>query len=175
MTNFPEDLFAQVYKRAPNDEDRDRLVSVKAALGLSTRDEMWPMVMVLDHYDRAIRAGRTATLKEVKAVIEELRAVPERAGPIASAEAEKAIARIIKDASDKIAQASAEKSITTADRMSKRQWVVAMVLGGVAALVIAAIGAAAMYLFLDLRGICAESPGETRQGDIACVVHRSSG
>ena len=61
MTGFPEDLFTQIYRRAPTEDDRARLMAVKAALGLSSRDELWPVLMVLDHYDRAIRSGRTAT------------------------------------------------------------------------------------------------------------------
>ena len=63
MTAFPEDLFTQIYRRALTAEDRTRLLAIKAGLGLSPRDEMWPVILVLDHYDTSIRAGRSATVK----------------------------------------------------------------------------------------------------------------
>lgn len=175
MTDFPEDLFSQVYKRAPNDQDRERLLSVKAALGLSSRDEMWPVILVFDHYDRAIRAARSATVKEVKDLLEELQGIPDRAGPIASAEAQKAIHKLIGEASEKIAKASAEKSVTTADRISKRQFIVAAISGGLITVAVAVAAAAAAYFVLDARGICSEAPGKTRDGSVACIVERGSG
>lgn len=174
MTDFPEDLFTQVYRRAPTGEDQTRLLAVKAALGLSSRDEFWGVIMALDHYEQSIRAGRTASVKEVKALLAAVEEIPEKAGPIAAAEAQKAIARLIEDASNKIARASAQKSITTADRISRRQWVVAMIAGGIAGLLMAAAGATAMYLVLDARGICVEPPFRTQNGIAGCFVERES-
>lgn len=153
MTALPEDLFTQIYRRAPTEQDRSRLMGVKAALGLSPRDELWPMIMVLDHYSRTISAGRTATLNDVQRVLDELRAVPDRAGPIASAAANKAIARIIEEASDKIAHASVQKSITTADRISRRQLIVAAIAGALLTAGLAAAAAWGMYLVLEARGL----------------------
>ena len=74
------------------------------------------------------RAGLTPCAN-VERVLDALKAIPERVGPIASAEAQKAIARIIKDASEEIARTAAQKSITTADRISRRQLIVAAVVG----------------------------------------------
>ena len=81
MTKLPVDLFIQVYRRAPTEQDRARLMAVKAGLGLSPRDELWPVILVLDHYDRAIRAGRAATLKDVQRVLDAMNDIPDRAGP----------------------------------------------------------------------------------------------
>jgi hypothetical protein len=172
MTDFPEDLFSQLYKRTPGEADRERLTSVKAALGLSSRDEMWPVIMVLDHYNRTISAGRSATVKEVKELLQSLKAVSESAGPIAEAEAQKAIQRLIGDASNKIAKASAEKSITTADRISKQQIIVATITGGLITIAVAVTAAAAMYLFLSKQGICSETPF-MQNATQYCVVDRS--
>lgn len=172
MTDLPEDLFTQLYRRAPTEEDRTRLVAIKAGLGLSPRDELWPLILVLDHYDHAIRSGRAATVKEIRGVLAELKAVPDRAGPIASAEARKAIAQIIEQASDKIARASTQKSITTADRISRRQLIVAAVVGALSAACLAAAAAWGTYLVLDARGLCAEPPGLTQEGSVACIVQR---
>lgn len=172
MTDLPEDLFAQIYRRAPTAEDRERLLGIKAGLGLSPRDELWPVILVFDYYDRAIRSGRAATLRHVERVLDDLRAVPDRAGPIANAEARKAIARIIEEASDKIAEASAQKSITTADRISLRQLIVAAVVGALSAASLAAAAAWGMYLVLDAKGVCAEPPGRARDGSIVCFVQQ---
>jgi hypothetical protein len=172
MTGFPEDLFTQIYRRAPTDADRARLLAVKAGLGLSPRDELWPVIMVLDHYDRAIRSGRAATLRDTERVLDALNAIPDRAGPIASAEAQKAVARIIEDASNTIARASAQKSITTTDRISRRQLIVAAVVGALSAACLAGAAAWGTYVVLDARGICAEPPGPTQGGAVACFVHR---
>ena len=172
MTDFPEDLFTQIYSRAPTDDDRARLLAVKAGLGLSPRDELWPMIMVLDYYDRAIRVGRAATLKDVQRVLDVLNTIPDRAGPIAAAEAHKAIARLIGDASDKIARNAAQKSITTADRISRRQFIAAAVVGALIAVCLAGAAAWGMYLILEARGLCAEPPGRARDGSIVCFVQR---
>ena len=172
MTELPEDLFTQIYRRAPTEQDRARLLGVKAGLGLSPRDELWPVIMVLDYYDRAIRSGRIDTLRDVERVLDALKAITERVGPIASAEAQKAIARIIKDASEEIARTAAQQSITTADRISRRQLIVAAMVGALSAACLSGAAAWGTYVVLDARGLCAEPPGRARDGSIACFVQR---
>jgi len=172
VSDFPEDLFAQIYRRAPTEQDRARLLAVKAGLGLSRRDELWPVIMVLDFYDRAIRSGRAATLRDVQRVLDELKAIPERAGPIAEAEARKAIARIIEEASDKIARDASQKSITTADRISRRQFIVAAIVGALIAVCFAGAAAWGMYVLLEARGLCAEPPFLTGDGKVGCFIQR---
>lgn len=172
MTEFPEDLFTQLYRRAPTDDDRAWLMAIKAGLGLSPRDELWPMILLLDHYARMIQEGRAATLKEVQRVLDALKSIPERAGPIASAEAQTAIARIIEEASDKIARASAQKSKTTADRISRRQFIVAAIVGALMAVCIAGTAAWGTFLFLEARGLCAEPPFLTGDGRVGCFLQR---
>ena len=195
MTGIPEDLFTQIYRRAPTEQDRARLLAVKAGLGLSPRDELWPVIMVLDYYDRAIRSGRIDTLRDVERVLDELKAIPKRAGPIAGAEAQKAIARIstdaslmiranaaagshkarariIKHASEEIARTAAQRSITTSDRISRRQFIVAAIVGALIAVCLAGAAAWGMYLFLEARGLCAEPPGRARDGSIVCFVQQ---
>jgi hypothetical protein len=172
VSDFPEDMFTQIYRRAPTDDDRARLQAVKAGLGLSPRDELWPVILVLDHYDCAIRAGRAATLRDVERVLNELKAIPERAGPIAAAEAKKAIALIVEEASDKIARVAAQKSMTTADRISRRQFIVATLVGALMAVCLAGAAAWGMYLFLEARGLCAEPPFLTGDRRVGCFIQR---
>ena len=161
-----------MFRRSATDEDKNRLLAVQAHLGLSERDEFWPIVLSLDHYSQTIAAGRAASLREIKVILNELKEVPEKVGPIASAEAQRAIARIIEDASTKIAKASAEKSITTTDRISQRQWVLAMIAGGLIATIISIGSGLAVYTTLKWRGICAEEPILMSDGLTACVVAR---
>ena len=172
MTDIPEDLFTLIYRRAPTEQDRARLMAVKAGLGLSPRDELWPVILVLDHYDRAIRAGRAATLKDVQRVLDAMNDIPDRAGPIASAEAQKAIARLIDEASDKIARDASQKSITTADRISRRQFIVAAIIGALIAVCFAGAAAWGMYVLLEARGLCAEPPFLTGDGKVGCFIQR---
>lgn len=174
MSEIPEDLFAQLYRRAPTDADRDRLISVKAALGLSTRDEMWPVIITLDHYAAANQAARSATIKEIKSVIDTLKNVSQAAGPIAEREARKVIDTMIDDAADKIAKVAVKKSETRADRITKRQLVTALICGGLAGSALAATGAGLMYLYLDASGICSERP-VTQDGVTFCVQERQAG
>lgn len=54
LEEFPETLFCTIYNRAPTEADRQRLRGVKAGLGLSDRDELWAVIMVLDHYTTII-------------------------------------------------------------------------------------------------------------------------
>ena len=172
MTSFPEDLFTQIYRRAPTEQDRTRLLAVKAGLGLSPRDELWPVILVLDHHVRAIQEGRAATLRDVERVLDELKAIPDRAGPIAAAEAQKAIAQLIEQASDKIARNAAQKSITAADRISRRQFIVAAVAGALLAVCLAGAAAWGMSLFLEARGLCTEPPFLTGDGRVGCFIQR---
>jgi hypothetical protein len=174
MTDFPEDLFSQLYRRAPSEKDRERLIAVKASLGLSPRDEMWPIIMTLDHYAAANQAARHATVKEVRAILDEIKAIPDAAGPIAEKEAQRIISGMIDVAADKIAKVAVKKTESRADTISKRQLITATIAGALTACAVAALGAAATYLILDARGICAEPPGLSSSGDVVCFVERSS-
>ena len=174
MSDFPEDLFQQLYRRAPTDVDRDRLVAAKSSLGLSARDEMWPVIMTLDHYTATNQSARNATIKEMKVVLEALKAVPASAGPVAIAEAQKAVATAVEEAAEKIAKVAVQKSETRADRISKRKLIVAMVVGATIAAAIAAASAVATYFVLDAKGICAE-PVVLQGTTEVCIVDRSSG
>lgn len=173
MSDFPEDLFTQLYRRAPSDKDRERLIAVKASLGLSPRDEMWPIIMTLDHYAAANQAARHTTVKEIRSVLDEIKAIPDAAGPIAEREAQRTISAMVDAAADKIAKVAAKKTEGRADTISRRQLITASIAGAVIACAVAALGAAATYLVLDARGICSEPPGLSSSGDVVCFVERS--
>jgi hypothetical protein len=169
---FPEDLFQQTYRRAPTDEDRDRLISVKASLGLSARDELWPLILVLDHHASTSAAARSATVKEVKEVLQALKSVPEQAGPIAAAEAHKAIAKAVDEAADKIAKVAVKRSQTRAELLSKSQYLVTAIMGALLAVCLVAVGATTAWRLQEGRGVCSE-PATVQNGIEYCVIDRS--
>lgn len=169
---FPEDLFQQAYRRAPTDADKDRLISVKASLGLSARDELWPLIIILDHYTSASSAARSATVKEVKEVLQALRSVPDQAGPIAAAEAQKAVAQAVESAADKIAKLSVKRSQTRQEMLSRSQFIIASMTGAILAVGLAAIGAIIAWQIQESKGVCVEAP-KIQNGVQYCVLDRS--
>ena len=175
MADFPEDLFEQLYRRAPTDNDRRRLLAVKASLGLSSRDEMWSIIMTLDHYAEVNQAGRHAIVKEVKSVLVEVKSIPGTAGSIAAKAARRTIEAMIDAAADKIAKVAVKKTESRADTISRRKFITAAITGAVIVCAVGAIGAAAMHRYLEAKGICAEPPFSTTSGDTACFVERVSG
>lgn len=172
MPEFPEELFSQLYRRAPTDVDRDRLLSVKASLGLSARDELWPLILALDHYTSTSQAARSATVKEAKYVIEALKEIPQKAGPIAAAEAQKAISKAVDQAADKIAKVSVTRTQAHAERLSKSQYITMLIAGAALAITLTFLGSFGTYQFLKMTGICAEDP-EIQNGIEFCVVDRN--
>ena len=174
MTELPDDLFQQLSRRAPTQADKDRLMGVKASLGLSARDELWPVIMTLDHYASANQSARSTMIKEMNLAIEAIKSIPESAGPIAAAEAQKAVALAVDAAADKIAKVAVQKSETRADQISKRKLIVAAIAGCAVAATIAATSAYAMYFVLDAKGICAET-AVLQDAVKFCVVDRNPG
>ncbi len=106
-------------------------------------------------------------------MLDEIKAVPDAAGPIAEQEAQRAVTAMIDAAADKIAKVAAKKTESRADTISRRQLITASIAGALIACAVAALGAAATYLVLDAQGICAEPPGPSSQGDIVCYVERA--
>lgn len=171
--DLPEDLFTFFYKRAFSDADRDRLKTIKAGLGLSGRDELWPLIITLDHYTRTNITARDEQRQETRRVLAALKAIPEDAGPIAHAQAAKAVEKAVDRAATEIARVSVSRSQQRADRISKRQFIVAGIVGAVVATAFAGLGAVAMWAYLKSGvGICMQPPGPTADGGFACYVAR---
>lgn len=179
MTDIPDDLFQQVYNRAPTDSDRNRLLGVKATLGLSSRDELWPLIITLDHYSMVQQTARIKIQKQAETVLEAIKDVPKQAGPVAEIEAQRAVAKMIDSAADRIAKISSEQiakisveqAKMRADHMDKVELIKMTAMAGLTALLIAAVGAFVMNHHLHVRGVCAGAPWETEKGGpLACVV-----
>lgn len=175
MAEIPETLFEQLYRRAPSDSDRQRLIAVKSALGIGDRDELWPIIMTLDHYSRSTNAARNEIITAVQGLPDIIKGASLEAEALAGKAASRAVALAVDGAADRIAKVAVAKSETRADRISKKQFIVTMVAGGIVAALIAIAGAAASYFVLDARGICAEPPQVSKSGELACFVEPISG
>lgn len=143
---FPETLFELIYRRAPSDSDRARLRDVRAGLGLSDRDEIWPVLMTLDHYALANAAARREIVRAVDSLPGQVTAAVAGVEKAVAAKADQAIARAVEKAADRLAQTVVQRSQATADRISKRQFMTAASLGGIVALVCLGAGGVGGYL-----------------------------
>lgn len=167
----PETLFAQIYNRAPNETDRARLIGVKAGLGLSERDELWPIILTLDHYSRTTDFGRRQMLEAAKAIPEQARVAVLGVETQARAKAETAIAQAVEEAVQKIAKQLAESSQAAADKLSAKRKIFARLIGGGLALVFMVLGAGMAWLYIGLQvGMCSEPPKAVKVGGLACFV-----
>lgn len=173
MPKYPENLFAQIYERASTKAERARLMRIKAALGLSDRDEFWPLLLVLDHYLQWIEAARRALVADVDNAIIKHAHLMKQAGGLADEKASRAVAKAIAESTDKIAAISEAAIQSRADEMSNRALRRAALLGG--ALAVCLMGAAALvtYGVMALNGICA-GPDRylTPSGPQVCEVTR---
>lgn len=171
MADIPVTLFDQIYGRAATAADRDRLVRVKAGLGLSEQDELWPVLMVLDHYSATTTAARADILKAMAAMPGNLdnsmRAMEKSAGR----RAEAAVAQAVTDGVEKLSRLVVERTLKAAEDISARQKIIARIMGGLLALAFAAAGGVGTHVYLASRvGICAEPPGVAKDGRWVCYV-----
>ena len=168
---LPETLFTQIYNRAPNDTDRARLIGVKAGLGLSERDELWPLILTLDFYNRTTDFGRRRIEEAVKVIPEQVRKAVLGVEEAARVKAETAIAQAVQHAVQRISKQLAESSQAAADTHTAKKKIFAGLIAGALALVFIGIGAVMTWLYIDGQvGMCSEPPGLTKDGSLACFV-----
>lgn len=167
---IPDTLFEQIYSRAPTGADRARLLRVKAALGLSDRDELWPVILTLDHYTAANQQARQETIKALRALPEQVKATIAEAETAAAGKADQAVARAVEKGADQLTQIVVKRSETTTDRISKRQFITAATIGGLIALICLGAGAAGGYLAASRGGVCTDKFFATSAGRIGCFI-----
>lgn len=171
MTEFSETLFQQVYGRAATTADRDRLVRVKAGLGLSEQDELWPVLMVLDYYSATTTAARADILKALANMPGTFDASMRAMEASAGRRAEAAVAQAVTDGAEKLSRLVVARTLRAAEDITARQKIVAGLVGAFLALGFIALGGSGAYFYLESRvGICAEPPGLARNGRPACYV-----
>lgn len=173
MSDIPASRFQELYERAMTTADRNRLIRVKAALRLSENDELWPIIMTLDHYSATTAAARVEILKALATLPETLNASLALLEQAAGRKADAAIARAVETGIDKLFRVVVTRSQTTADNVSGRQKITAAIIGGLLALVFMGVGGAGAYFYVDSQiGICVDPAGMTPVGRLACFVER---
>lgn len=173
MTDHPENSFHYLYKRAPSQADMDRLMSVKALLGLSDHDELWPFILTMDHYSQIHVRARVQMVKEVNAGVTRFEKIMAQSGHRAEIEAQKAVANMIDKSATRIAEAAVQKATIPSALRAQQKLTSGIFIGGVLALIFTTIGAGLMYFWLFTQGICEDS-AKRLNGDIrlTCVVQR---
>lgn len=152
---IPETLFEQLYRRDLTAADRRRLLDVKSALRLSDHDELWPLIMTLDHYSVIICAAEKKIIKVFAEQRADVEAAVKASELAATRNANRAVAGAVVHGVELLCSMVAKRSETTADRTSKRQLITAATIGGLVALLIFGLGAAGAYYFIDsIFGIC---------------------
>lgn len=171
MSDLPENLFEKVYGRMPSEEEKIRLLRIKEALGLSKRDEFWPLLLVLEYYTRFFLAARRHLVKAVNKEIRKLEKILQRSGSLAETQARAAVAQAIDQSAEQIAKRAGDAVEQRADLLSKRAWMRGAMLGGALGVGMMVIGAAATYGAIALHGICdgSERHRDT-QGASVCYV-----
>jgi hypothetical protein len=169
--DFPQTLFEKIYRRAPSETDRNRLLNVKSGMGLSDNDELWPVIMTLDYYTAASMSGRREILKAVEELPEKIKSTVEGIDALVSERADHAIADAVERSAEKITQIVVRRSQKTEDRISKRQVTVAASIGAVVALLCIVAGAGVGYLLTtNLTDICISETFNTTEGRVGCYI-----
>jgi len=166
---IPETLFEQLYRRALTAADRRRLLDVKSALRLSDHDELWPLIMTLDHYSVIISAAENKIIHVFAEQLADIEAAVKASETAAIRNANRAVAGAVVHGMELLCSIVAKRSETTADRTSKRQLITTATIGGLVALLIFGLGAAGAYFLIDrVFGICTGDTFMLPDGRSAC-------
>jgi len=166
---FPETLFKQLYNRASTEADQFRLLRAKAALGLSEDDELWPVMMTLDHYAATTSAARSRILKALDDLPAKVEAAVKTSEAAATHNANLAVSRALERGVEQLSAIVGKRSQAATDRIRKRQMLTAAAIGGCMALAFVSLGATSMYHFIDsVFGICTGDSFELSDGRSGC-------
>lgn len=164
-----ETLFEQLNRRTLTTADRRRLLDVKSALRLSDHDELWPLIMTLDHYAAATSAARITILTALADMPAKVETAVKAAEIAATRNANRAVAAAVVQGVEQLCSVVVKRSETTADRISKRQLITAATIGGLVALLIFGLGAAGAYHVIDrVFGICTGETFNLSNGQTGC-------
>jgi len=168
---IPTSLFEQIFGRAPTQDDRHRLLGIKSALGLSDRDELWPIIMTLDHYTRVNVSAKRQVLEAVDRLPTTIKTTVSNIESHAKAETDVATAAAIERGTDKLQRVIVRRAQETEDRISRRQMIVAASIGAVVALVCLAVGAGlGYYAAISLNDICSTDPVPSINQRVGCFI-----
>lgn len=173
MPDIPSDLFHHFYNRAPTDQERSRLMAVKAHIGLSSNDELWPFIIMQDHYTQSHLLARAKLVKEVNAEVTRFEKIMARSDRVAEIRVQKAVENMIDKSASQIAEAAIEKATIPSALLAKQKLTSGIFIGALLGVLFIGIGAGLMYFWLLNQGICDGPPNlQTSDGTIGCVVQR---
>ncbi|QCO58088.1 hypothetical protein EOK75_20185 (plasmid) [Pseudorhodobacter turbinis] len=168
---IPETLFEQIYRRAPTDADRARLTGIKAALGLSERDELWPVILTFDHYSWTMERGRREMLKALETLPALTQAAVHGVEKEARIKSDYAVAQIVEKSAERISTQMVKHNQTTADTQSTKRTLILGITTLVLALVFMGLGAVIAWFYIELHiGMCSGPKGLASDGLAACYV-----
>lgn len=150
--NGPQQLFQAVYGRAPTAEDRARLMATKAALGLSDRDELWGIIIALDHYTSTTLAARNDVVQLLADLPKTLKEAVDSTSAASRTVATRDMKAIIDAASKRLAQQVYTRSATTADNLStasKTKWFIGGAIAGCAIFIAGVLTAVGAYQYVQ--------------------------
>lgn len=167
----PLTLFQQLYQRAPTAEERQRLVNVKMALGLSDRDELWPLILVFEHYaavNQRASYNISNTLKELPTRVQSIVDTTEKT---ASRAADHAIARAVDLAVERLTNTMASPPAVLQDRTTRKLRVAVGGIGGLFVLVALVAGFASGHVAtLAFYDMCSTEVFDVTDGGRGCFV-----
>jgi len=173
---IPLTLFQTLYNRAPTEADRQRLLAVKVGLGLSDRDELWPVIMVFDHYmlvilgasKNTITAFRTIPSYVATAIAEGFTAIEKRL----AYRNDLSIARAIDNLTKQILQSTAHGSQPETIRFNRKQVIlVASIVSVVSLLCLVTGGYGGYWITNSIFEMCTLNQIiRTEDGRIVCII-----
>lgn len=171
---FPESTFQLIYRRAPLEHDRIRLLGVKSALGLSDNDEMWPLLLTLDQYSASFNQGRHDILVAVDGMQAKITAAVGKVDQSLEAKANLVMAGVVDKGVERLLR-TVQQTADTADRISKKQFMTAAGLGAVVALLCLVVGGAVGYIIsnqvtANRSDICTSASFITSDKRLGCYL-----
>jgi hypothetical protein len=98
-----EDSFTKLLGTAPSDEEKQDLFRARDAFNIKNNDALWPLFMMLRHYESIYAKVPARIARTVAEVVENAKSAAEAALKAASARAEADLARSVAETARKIA------------------------------------------------------------------------
>lgn len=168
---IPLSLFEQIFRRAPTESERQRLLGIKSALGLSERDELWPIIMTMELYAGANMQAKRRILEAVDGLPGTIKKTVSSIETHAKTKIDAATTQAIELGTEKLKQVVVQRTRASEDRITRRQMTIAASLGAVVALLCLSVGAGAGYLLTQsINDICMTETFAVNDGRQGCYV-----
>jgi hypothetical protein len=168
---IPMSLFEQIFRRAPTESERQRLLRIKSALGLSERDELWPIIITMELYAGANLHARRDIVKAVNGLPGTIKKTVTSIEAHAQTKIDAATTQAIELGTEKLRQVIVQRSRASEDHITRQQMSIAATIGAVVALLCLCVGAGAGYLLAkSINDICTTEAFAVNDGRQGCYV-----